>query len=127
MSNKVTGEAIREAVSKGEVILEDPVVSELVTLMEREADDEILGRSITLRWGKEQIDVVKRAAALLGVPYQTYLKQVVFMRALEDIAKAEAVLQHDAPAGGIARRARPPANAGPKVPANARSKARSSR
>ena len=127
MSNKVTGEAIREAVSKGEVILEDPVVSELVTLMEREADDEILGRSITLRWGKQQIDVVRRAAAILGVPYQTYLKQVVFMRALEDIAKAEAVLRHDTPAGGIARRARPAANAGRKVPANARSKAQSSR
>lgn len=71
---------------------EDPATSALVTLMERQADDEILGRSITLRWGKKQIDVVRRAAEILGVPYQTYLKQVVFKQALEDIARAEEVL-----------------------------------
>ena len=76
-------------------VLEDPATSQLVTLMEREADAEILGGSITLRWGKQQIDVVRRAAAILGVPYQTYLKQAVFNRALEDIARAKAVLGED--------------------------------
>lgn len=45
-----------------------------------------------LRWGREQIAVVKRAAALTSVPYQTYLKQVVFRQALADIEQAEAVL-----------------------------------
>ena len=44
--------------------------------------------------GREQIAVVKRAAALMGVPYQTYLKQVVFKQALADIQQAEAVLSH---------------------------------
>jgi hypothetical protein len=39
----------------------------------------------------------------MGVPYQTYLKQVVFRQALSDIAEAEAVLgkrpkQAEAPA-----------------------------
>jgi predicted DNA binding CopG/RHH family protein len=37
---------------------------------------------------------VKRAAAIIGVPYQTYLKQVVFKQALADIEHAEAVLIH---------------------------------
>lgn len=71
---------------------EAPEVSELVDRLEAEADREIAAGTVTLRWGKEQIAVVKRAAALIGVPYQTYLKQVVFKQALADIEHAEAVL-----------------------------------
>jgi len=71
---------------------EDAQVSEMVTRLEKEADQEIAAGTVTFRWGKEQIDVVKRAAAILGVPYQTYLKQVVFRQALTDIEHAEAVL-----------------------------------
>lgn len=73
---------------------EDPEVSELVTRLEAEADRELAAGSVTLRWGRDQIAVVKRAAALMGVPYQTYLKQVVFKQALADIEHAEAVLAH---------------------------------
>lgn len=71
---------------------EDAEVSELVSRLEAEADQEIAAGTVTLRWGKEQIGVVKRAAAILGVPYQTYLKQVVFRQALADIEHAEGVL-----------------------------------
>lgn len=71
---------------------ESPEVSEMVDRLEAEADREIGAGTITLRWGKEQIAVVKRAAALIGVPYQTYMKQIVFKQALADIERAEAVL-----------------------------------
>lgn len=71
---------------------EDPEVSDMVTRLEAEADREIAAGSVTFRWGREQIAVVKRAAALMGVPYQTYLKQVVFRQALLDIERAETVL-----------------------------------
>ncbi|HVC32479.1 MAG TPA: hypothetical protein VNL16_03110 [Chloroflexota bacterium] len=71
---------------------EPPEVSELVDRLEAEADRDIAAGTVTLRWGKEQIAVVKRAATLLGVPYQTYLKHVVFKQALADIEHAEAVL-----------------------------------
>ena len=71
---------------------EDAGVSELVSRLEAETDRELATGSVTLRWGKGQIAVVKRAAAILGVPYQTYLKQVVFRQALADIEHAEAVL-----------------------------------
>lgn len=71
---------------------EDPEVSKMVTRMEEEADREISAATVTLRWGKEQIAVVKRAASIMGVPYQTYLKQVVFKQALVDIERAEALL-----------------------------------
>jgi predicted DNA binding CopG/RHH family protein len=71
---------------------ETPEVSDLVDRLEADADQEIAAGTVTLRWGKKQIAVVKRAAALLGVPYQTYLKHVVFKQALADIERAEAVL-----------------------------------
>ena len=87
---------------------EDPQVSDLVSRLEAEAeaDDEIATGSITLRWGKGQIAVVKRAAAILGVPYQTYLKQVVFRQAVDDIEHAEAVLGPKRRPGGTRRRSR---------------------
>jgi hypothetical protein len=71
---------------------EPPDVSELVTRLEAEAERQIAGSSVTLRWGRDQIAIVKRAAALMGVPYQTYLKQVVYRQAVADIERAEAVL-----------------------------------
>lgn len=71
---------------------EDPETSEMVTRMEEEADREVAASTVTLRWGQEQIALVKRAAGIMGVPYQTYLKQVVFRQALADIAQAETVL-----------------------------------
>jgi predicted DNA binding CopG/RHH family protein len=77
-----------------ERVEEDADVSEMVSRLEEEADREIAAGVVTLRWGKEQIAVVKRAAAILGVPYQTYLKQVVFRQALADIERAGAVLGH---------------------------------
>jgi hypothetical protein len=77
-----------------ERVEEDADMSEMVTRLEEKADREIAAGVVTLRWGKEQIAVVKRAAAILGVPYQTYLKQVVFRQALADIEHAEAVLAH---------------------------------
>jgi predicted DNA binding CopG/RHH family protein len=85
---------------------EDAEVSELVSRLEAEADQEIAASAITLRWGKAQIAVVKRAAAILGVPYQTYLKQVVFRQALADIEQAEAVLASGAPSKRASPRSR---------------------
>jgi predicted DNA binding CopG/RHH family protein len=73
---------------------EDAEMSEMVTRLEEQADRDIAAGTVTLRWGKEQIAVVKRAAAIMGIPYQTYLKQVVFKQALSDIEQADAVLAH---------------------------------
>jgi predicted DNA binding CopG/RHH family protein len=67
----------------------DEETSEMVTRMEREAEEDIVASTVTLRWGREQVDVVKRAAGIMGVPYQTYLKQVVFRQAVEDIERAQ--------------------------------------
>jgi hypothetical protein len=40
------------------------------------------------------------------VPYQTYLKQVVFKQALADIEHAETVLSHKRPSGSPRSRSR---------------------
>ncbi len=80
-----------------ERVQEDAGVSDLVSRVEGEADRELASGTVTLRWGRGQIAVVRRAAAILGVPYQTYLKQVVFRQAVADIEHAEAVLHPDAP------------------------------
>jgi len=76
----------------GDHVEEDSEVSEMVTRMEAQADQELAAGTVTLRWGRKQIAVIKRAAAIIGVPYQTYLKQVVFRQALADIERADAVL-----------------------------------
>jgi predicted DNA binding CopG/RHH family protein len=89
-----------------ERVEEDAEVSKLVSRLEAEADRETAAGIVTLRWGKEQIGVVKRAAAILGVPYQTYLKQVVFRQALADIEQAQAVLSPEPQPKGAGYRSR---------------------
>ena len=51
-------------------------------------NQEPLPVSTALRWGREQIDIVRRAARLAGVPYQTYLKQAAIRTAIEDLRAA---------------------------------------
>lgn len=58
-----------------------------------QADREIEETRVNFRWGRTQLDTVKRAAALAGVPYQTYLKQVVFRQAVADLRAAEGVVK----------------------------------
>ena len=75
-------------------VVDDEATSDLVTQLEAEADRDIAANVgpagvVTLRWAKPQIDVVKRAAAIIGIPYQTYLKQVVFKQAVADIEQAQ--------------------------------------
>ncbi|MHB8671733.1 MAG: hypothetical protein ACYDAD_14435, partial [Acidimicrobiales bacterium] len=66
-------------------------VNELEDLADQEADAGLgeSGISITFRWGRPQLAILKRAAAMIGVPYQTYLKQVVYKQAIEDIQQTK--------------------------------------
>ncbi len=45
---------------------------------------------VTMRWPRGQLDVVRKAADLFGMPYQTYVKQAAFRAALDDLQKLEA-------------------------------------
>ncbi len=55
------------------------------------ADEEIEATRVNFRWGLSQVRVVKRAAELAGVPYQTYLKQAVYRQAVQDLKDAASV------------------------------------
>jgi predicted DNA binding CopG/RHH family protein len=50
-----------------------------------QAERDIEATRVDFRWGRAQVELVKRVAALMGVPYQTYLKQVVYRQALADL------------------------------------------
>ena len=43
---------------------------------------------VNVRWGKEQVALVKRAAAVIGMPYQVYIKDVVWHAAVRDLERA---------------------------------------
>lgn len=58
-----------------------------------QAERDIEETRVNFRWGKVQVDTVKRAAALAGVPYQTYIKQVAFRQAVADLRAAEGVVK----------------------------------
>lgn len=59
-----------------------------------QADEELAAREeirVNFRWERGPLGVVQRAAALAGVPYQTYIKQVLYQQAVADVAAAAAV------------------------------------
>jgi len=66
-------------------------VSDRVEAAVGQADRELTEARVNFRWGLTQVEVIKRAADLAGVPYQTYIKQVVFRQAVEDLKSAAAV------------------------------------
>jgi nitrogen fixation NifU-like protein len=55
-------------------------------------DHDIEEARVNFRWGPKQVEVVKRAAALIGVPYQTYMKEAIFRQAIADIEAAKRAL-----------------------------------
>jgi uncharacterized protein (DUF1778 family) len=66
---------------------EDAQITGMIDQAERELDD----TRVSFRWGKEQLEVVKRAAQVMGIPYQTFMKQVVFERAMSILKDADAI------------------------------------
>lgn len=55
------------------------------------AEKELQEIRVNFRWGKEQLSTVKEAAHAMGVPYQTYIKQIVFRQSLQDLQNVHAV------------------------------------
>jgi len=61
---------------------EDPHVAEMIDEAEREIDE----ARVNVRFGREQLNIVKLAAKLRGVPYQIYIKNAVYESAFRDLA-----------------------------------------
>jgi predicted DNA binding CopG/RHH family protein len=64
---------------------------ELINKFIDQAEKDIEEARVNFRWGTEQVELVKKVAKLMGVPYQTYIKQVVYRQCLQDLKDAEAV------------------------------------
>ena len=65
----------------------DVLISKKIVQAEKEIDQ----MKMQIRWGIKQINVVKKAASIMGIPYQTYVKHVVYKQAIEDIEKSNRV------------------------------------
>lgn len=60
----------------------------LFKAMEEQAERDIAEYRVNMRWSKEQVDLIRRAAAIYGIPYQTYLKQAAVRQAMADLKAA---------------------------------------
>ena len=72
----------------GEVDLSNEEQDEVDRQLAALEEDPSVPVSTALRWGKAQLDVVRRAARLAGVPYQTYFKEAAFRCAINDLRAA---------------------------------------
>jgi predicted DNA binding CopG/RHH family protein len=81
----------RRSLSSPETVFFDDATDRRVQAMIEQAERDIAERDemrVNLRWGRAQVDMLKRAAALYGVPYQTYLKIVALRAAQDDLQRA---------------------------------------
>ncbi|HEY9680462.1 MAG: hypothetical protein AB1457_17690 [Chloroflexota bacterium] len=72
----------------GEIEL-PPEMEARVDRMIAQADEEDELARVNFRWNREALDVVKQAAKLMGIPYQTFIKQTVFEHSLSIIKDME--------------------------------------
>src|SRR4051812_28259007 len=66
-----------------------PELDQKVRAMTDIPDQDVAAAPVAFSWGPDQLAAVKRAAAIIGVPYQTYMKQVLLRQALTDIRQAK--------------------------------------
>ncbi len=66
-----------------------PEEDQKVTEMIEAAEQELEATRVSFRWNKESLQIVKLAAELIGVPYQTFMKQVVFEHAIQVLKDAK--------------------------------------
>ncbi len=68
----------------------DAKTDALVTKKIAEADAELAQQEVRInfRWRREQLLLVQRAAEKIGIPYQTYVKHVLFKQANADLRES---------------------------------------
>jgi predicted DNA binding CopG/RHH family protein len=79
-----------------QTVAPEPDLDATLEAMEEETERELAERPaeearVNFRWGREQLDFVRRAAAAMGVPYQTYIKQAAFRQAAVDLQIVQSV------------------------------------
>lgn len=92
----LTNEEIRRTMSKPEPFYPTPEQEERIERAIALADAELDARQdpevrVNLRWSRGSLGVIRQAADLAGVPYQNWMKQVLYRAAVEEITAASAV------------------------------------
>lgn len=82
----------KRIIGKAEPYSMSPELEAEIEEMTQQADADIAEMRVNMRWGSAQIALVKRAAALFGMPYQTYVKQAAFRQAVADLHAVEALV-----------------------------------
>jgi predicted DNA binding CopG/RHH family protein len=78
----------------------EPVAAARVERAVEQAERDLEEARVNFRWGVAQVALIKRAADLAGVPYQTYIKQVVFRQAIADLKDAAGLGLSNQPGAG---------------------------
>lgn len=68
-----------------------PEEDQRISTMIDEAEQELEATRVSFRWNKESLQVVRLAAQLIGVPYQTFMKQVVYEHAMKVLKDASSI------------------------------------
>lgn len=69
----------------------DAAESEKAERMIAQAEEELEAVRLNFSWGQDQLNIILRAAQLMGVPYPIFIKQVVYQQALALLKDAEVV------------------------------------
>jgi hypothetical protein len=69
----------------------DSMVKKKIAQAEAELNREV---RINFRWGTDQLKAVQHVAGLMGVPYQTYVKEALFRQVVEDLNKMAVAQRH---------------------------------
>ncbi len=82
----------RKLIDVGNGVMDDEEsarFTEMEQQAERDAKREIREQRVNLRWSHDQVELIRRAAAIYGITYQTYLKQAAVRQALADLKVAK--------------------------------------
>jgi predicted DNA binding CopG/RHH family protein len=71
-----------------------PEIDAQISQITASAEAEIAATRVNFRWEKQPLDLVKKVAETMGIPYQTYMKQAIYRQAIEDLSKMEYAQLH---------------------------------
>lgn len=75
-----------------DIELSEAEVADFDARMEQ-AEKDIEEARVNFRWGASQVILVKKVAAKIGIPYQTYIKQAVLRQATQDLEQLDKLEQ----------------------------------
>jgi predicted DNA binding CopG/RHH family protein len=69
-----------------------PELDKKINRMTAEAEEDLKESRVNIRWQKAQLELIKKAAGMIGIPYQIYIRDIVFRKSVEDIEKFSKIL-----------------------------------